>query len=333
MTQWQTYFPFAIPLIENQVQDLPGHYYQTHPEALYTLPEDYLALFAAVPDCETWVELGSGLGLGPLMFGTLYPKKKTIGVEFEKARFKAAVEMREEKKLTNVSFLCEDLLESKIPMGDVYFLYFPTGHVFDRILSELGNLTHPFKIIAIESHGDLFSRLSLESWLEVAQEVPLVSERYHTHARIYQVTGVRCPLFFDRSFKDHEFLLREEDGREWLGDSYGMEWEGGDLFNLKHPPRTINSSQIIKVGPIERLDDRALFLVKLRRLGECRFKTLTGIHQGFIRKIVVGPTFSLELSSGRQVKWDEIDLIYWENYLCYDSSSCLYSLPHAALES
>ncbi len=178
-------------------------------QALFTCEDDFVFLFQALPDILTWVELGSGHGLGPLLFAQKYPHKKAFGVEFEKARLLVGEKKKIQLGLSNVEFLHADLLTCPIPFGDVYFLYFSTGPVLDRILFELGKLGTPFFLIAIESHGDLFDRIGKECWLRPIQQVPLVSSRHHPQAMIYEKFRDPVPSLHDLSFLKKYLVIQD----------------------------------------------------------------------------------------------------------------------------
>ena len=316
---------FDFTSIEANVEDSPGHYFGTSPEALYTDREDYLNIFKALPPSKLWVELGSGVGLGPLLFALEHPMAKAIGLEFDRSRHDAAVKMKYEMSLANLEFQHADLMTCSIPLGDVYFLYFPTGPVLDRILCELGSRSHDFFLVVIESHGDLLPRLEMETWLELKTEVILQSKRHYPKARVYRNISKRCVLFNDLSFIERYLLIQEDDGRLWLGDSLGMEWQGGEHFLLQHPPRSFFSSRVQKVIFHAELSREEALLVELRKGGAVTIHTHDTIIFGELRKIMIRPSFGVEISSGPLIEWSQIKQIFQRDTLCYDSSSSLIS--------
>ena len=178
-----------------------------------------------------------------------------------------------------------------LPLADTYFLYFPTGIVLDRILSELQKREF-FKLIVIESHGDLFSRLEKVSWLNCIQDIPLSDQRHSTVSKVYQK---RLDLH-EYSFLERYLIIKDQNGEEWIGESYGLEWLGQNLFGLLTPPRTIDASQ---VQSVKIFSDFSLEIQNA-----LKFRSLGGLIKGCpIRKIFLSPRFKLEISTGEQVEW------------------------------
>lgn len=315
-------------VIEEKVSQKSGNDKGLQAEALLTSEEDFRAIFSELPDSQSWIELGSGHGRGPLLFASLYPQKTSIGIEFESARFEISQQLKHTAGLSNVEFIQADLLNCSIPVGDVYFLYFPTGIILDRILHELGSRTGEFKLIAIESHGDLLPRLRKESWLRTIKEIPLHSLRHSPHAVVFEKCGLKTPSFHDLSFGPHYLLVEEENQSSWLAESYGLEWLQGDQFQLAVPPRTICESQVKKILEFQDISPKFHPALQLRKLGNLKFLTTSGSKEGYLRKIYVAPSFKVEISSGEQVEWSDIKKIFWENILCFDSSSDYFYLPH-----
>ncbi len=312
---------------ENLVSDDPSAYRGLSPEALCTDPEDILEIVSDSLIQGTWVDLGSGYGHTVLTYAEKFPERKAVGVERETARVSLSQKMADDLGL-DVSFIQGDLLHCDIPEGQVYFLYFPQGHVLDRILSVLMRKKN-FVIVAIESHGDFFSRLDKEDWLTLSQSIPLKSSRHDSHARIYSSTKVADKLhgLHEYSFREMIFLIRDN-GTSWLGESYGL-FASGTSYQLMHPPRTIQEEDVVKIMTINELSQTEKFLVALRRAGELQVSTGDKNYSGFIRKIITSPAFSVEFPCGERVEWERIQLIKQGLHLCYDSSSGFFSLPPA----
>lgn len=317
--------------VEDLVSHQKGSYKGLLPEALLTCEVDFRSIFSVLPDVQTWVELGSGHGLGPLLFAALNPHKKAIGVEFEAARYEISQKNKLASKITNVEFLHADLLTCDLPEGDVYFLYFSTGIVLDRILYELGKRNDPFKMVAIESHGDLLPRLVKDGQFKIIQEIPLTSARHAPNAVVFENCGVRKSSFHDLSFQMKFLLVEDEDGRHWLGESYGLEWIQNEQYQLLTPPRTITSTQVKKALEFGEVQSKFHSALQLRRLGKLNFHTSHGIKEGYLRKIYASPCFKVEISSGEQVEWSDVKKIFWEDTLCFDSSSDYFFYPHVVL--
>lgn len=315
---WE-HFKARYKEIEEGVEDKEGAYVHHEQEALYTSSEDLLALFRHPLVKGTFCDLGCGTGQAPLLYGYRFPERKALGLEFDKARITAGQEFQG----NNVELLYADLLTAPIPYADTYFLYFPTGPVLDRILSELYRKKEAFTLIAIESHGDLLPRLELEKWLFLVDEVDLVSQRHYPRARIYSREFSERSvdlLLFEHSFRER-FLEIQEGEEVWIGESLGLEWVEGDKFNLKTPPRTIKRSDVKRVMTLDQLPPECQMVMMLRRLGELEIKTRKKRFKGVIRKIFVGPLFLVEISSGERIEWNEILTITQGNRLCFASSS------------
>lgn len=314
--------------VELMVSNQSGSYKGLSEDALLTCEEDFRSIFSCLPDVTIWVELGSGHGLGPILFASLHPDKAAIGIEFETARFSVGENYKNESRLKNVQFINADLLTCDLPLGDVYFLYFSTGIVLDRILCELGKRTDYFKVVAIESHGDLLPRLSQENWLRSVQKIPLKSARHFPHAIIFEKFAAKNPSLHDKSFCENYLLIASEDGSEWIGESYGLEWSPGEKVHLLTPPRTVCISQVKNVFNLDDIQVKFHSALQLRKLGLLTFCTPSGNKEGYLRKIFVSPSFSVEISSGEQVEWGDIGKIFWGQILCYDSSSDYFFYPH-----
>ncbi len=333
---WQYFkelFHFDHKNIENEVRERPGHYKDLHPEALYTSYEDLVSILKGPWVTGTWIDLGAGVGLSSLMYACLYPDRKSIAIESDTARIDAGIKKRDTLGLLNCEFIHDDLETCMLPDGETYFLYFPTGMVLDRILCELRHLEKFKRLIAIESHGDLLSRLEKENWLHPVGTIPLKAPRHHPEAVVYE--RVIAPAEYGPhqiSFLNKLLCIEDKDYSQWIGESRGLEWLSGDQYQLVYPPRTIRWSQVQKIINEEDLDERSYFLVKLRRHSPLVIQTHDRKLDGSIRKIVVSPSFKVELSSGELIEWEDIKSIKWRDILCFDSSSGYCCLPPAPWE-
>lgn len=321
-------FGFNHHLIEEKVSDLPNHYKNLSPEALYTSYEDLLEIMTGPWARGTWIDLGAGVGQSALMYAYLFPDRISFALEKDEARIQSGLKVREKLNLLNSHLLQADLLSTEIPDGETYFLYFPTGMVLDRILSELRTKKSLKRIIAIESHGDLLPRLAREPWLKVSGSIPLQSPRHYPVALVFErISQSEGLLPHQISFLERFLIIEDENKMKWIGESYNLEWMREDNYQLSIPPRTIQWEQVKEIVTLSELPPRAQFLVKLRRLNDLSFIHQEGLISGSIRKIEVSPSFRVELSSGEWVEWSKIKRITWGDTLCFEALSDYYYLP------
>lgn len=303
---------------ETLVSDDPASYRGLSPEALCTDPEDILAIISDPLIQGDWIDLGSGYGHTVLTYAEKFPDRKAIGVEKELPRIEVARNISSDLGLSS-EFIQGDLLHCEIPDGKVYFLYFPQGHILDRILSVL--MRKPLiTLVAIESHGDLFERLDREEWLHLSKTIQLKSQRHNQEARIYTSLGSTTTLagLHEFSFRNKIFLITQ-DNISWLGESFGL-YASGNSYMLNHPPRTVEEKDVVKIMTIDELNPAQKLLVKLWQFDDIQIMTKDKIISGALRKIIVLPAFSVELSCGERVEWERIQLIKQGQQVCYDSS-------------
>lgn len=298
-------------------------------EALYTGLEDLEAIQRHPLVEGVWVDLGCGVGHSLMLYQKLHPERRSVGVELSHSRAQEGKRAIAASGLAGATLIQGDLLEMALPEGDTYFLYFPTGPVLDFILSQLRSREYS-RLVVIESHGDLLERLRLESFLTPIAEIPLKQARHHPSAVIFQGRRQEATETspFNLSFKK-KFLRIDEGPHQWIGESYGLEWQKDSQFLLRMPPRTISWEQVR-----EALDDSDLaaplaFVCRLRRRGECHIVLKDRKLRAELRKIAVKPSFSLELSTGQWIEWSDIQTISLGTHLCFDSSSSVFSLPPA----
>jgi hypothetical protein len=327
---WE-FFKIDLRVSENFSDSRAELYEGLSAEALYTSLED-LETIQRHPLVEgTWVDLGCGVGHSMMLYQTLFPDRRSIGVELSEKRAKEGQRAIEASGLEGATLIHADLLDVPLPDGDTYFLYFPTGPVLDRLLFELRK-RETFRLVVIESHGDLLDRLNKEKCLTPIAEIPLKQSRHHPTARIFQgrreSSSLQSP--FNLSFIE-KYLLIQDDELQWIGETRGLEWQRGEEFLLHIPPRSILWSQVLAVVHRNDLSEDVRFLCDLRRYGECEILVKNKPHRGVIRKISVKPSFSVELSTGEWIEWKDILTITMGHHLCFDSSSSLFSLPPARL--
>lgn len=321
-------FQFDHAQIEAKVEKKESLYPGLSLEALYTDLEDLYQIQTHPLVSGEWCDLGSGVGMSALLYAHLYPTRKSFGIELSTSRHEAGVQEKLRLNLRNAELIHASMLDCPIPTAATYFLYFPTGHVLDRLLDQLSQKDN-FILVAIESHGDLFARLDLEPNLKCLNSLKLKSKRHHPEARFYQKVSTQesKDILLSLSYQERYLLISEQD--KWWGESLELEWMGDDRFNLKHPPRSIRSSMVSQVLTAGELDQDLLNLCQLRRLGELTIKTSQGVIRAFIRKIASRHGFSLELSTGDWVEWKNIQSMTWNDHLCYDASESSFFLPPA----
>ncbi len=322
-----THFSEFFKKAEALVTDDPSSYKDLDLRALCTDPDDVRAILQDPLIHGTWVDLGSGFGHTVLTYKELFPKRRAIGIERELSRVEASRKLSASLKI-QAEFIHGDLLRDTIPEGETYFLYFPQGHVLDRVLSEISK-NENFVLVVIESHGDLFPRLDKETWLKLEKEIPLKSERHYPYARIYRPTGAKRTLNGLHQFSFDEYFFLVSDGTsEWWGDSFGL-YAVEEDYLLMHPPRTVKDKDIVKTLTKNDLPPVLSFLISLRRLPDIEFTAGQKSLCGPIRKIHGRDAFSVEFPGGEQLQWKDIDRIKQGNRICYDSSSEFFFLPPA----
>lgn len=285
--------------LEEDVSDQSGSYKGLSPEALYNSLEDFIALFNSGYAQGTFADLGCGTGVSCLTYGALFPERKSIGVEFEASRLSYAKSFIRENNVSNVELIEGDLLTSPIPDADTYFLYFPTGPSLDRILTVLYQKNHHFRLIVVESHGDLIPRVFKENWLKEVGRVPLFSPRHNPEIFIFEKTpSKRLDSLepFTLSYQ-RKYLILREGQEEWVGETYRMEWSHDEEFDLLVPPRRITWKNVTGIMELEAFPE-FIQQALLDRYNGIKVKN------SFIRKIFVKPSFALELSTGERIELD-----------------------------
>ncbi len=301
---WHELFRNHFNEVEPRVAGLDGDYKGSSFEAIYTSSDDFATIFTALKNPGVMADLGAGMGQGCLIYSSLYPDLKSIAVEFSSPRLEAGILMAQSLGITNIEFQNKNLLTDDLPPADTYFLYFPTGIVLDRILSELYKKDF-FQLVVIESHGDLFPRLAKEERLECVQEIALKDKRHAGFAKVYKK---RLNLH-DFSFLRRYLTVRDQNGEEWIGESFGLEWQSRNLFSLLTPPRTIDASQVLSVKFLHDFPPEIQRALEYRSHG-------TQLMGSFIRKIFISPRFKLEISTGEQVEWSNSIDISMESSAC-----------------
>lgn len=317
--------------LESIESHLSGSYSGESNEAIYTSFKDLLCLMQDDLIQGSWCDLGAGPCHSALLYAGLNPQERAIAIEFVPEKIAYAKRKAEELRLTNIDIIEADLLTCLIPLASVYFFYFPTGIVLDRILDELLQNENDFKLVVIESHGDFLDRLDLEEGLVRLKEISLSSTRHYPYAVVYGRSFVKKrPVPFCVSFKKKFLLIEDPDHSQWFGESFGLEWLKDDLYNLRTPPRSLCWGQVKEILDFDEVPQVYQFWISLRALGELSFLTHDGLNLvGHLRKIIVSPSFVLEISTGERVECGHISTITWDHILCYESSLDYFFLPLA----
>lgn len=312
---------------ERSVESCADRYKDLNPQALYTSFEDLENLCTHPLVTGVWLDLGGGSGRTSLVYSFL-TGKPSISLEIDTARNLVGKKCSQKYNLPSTHINC-DLLTEDIPFADTYFLYFPTGIVLDRILWQLSERVG-FSLLVIESHGDLLERISREVGYEEVARIPLKTPRHNPEAFIFKKVAIGpAPLPHTLSFCDKLLLIRDSQG-EWIASSLGLEWLGEDRYQFLHPPRTISWNNDFIRALEESESDYSLIsnISDLRKRGEVRIALVNGQeYVALIRKIRITPSLGLEISSSELIEWSDISKISQGSILCYESSSCFFSLP------
>ena len=197
------------------------------PEALYTSEEDAANILASLnlKLGDRVVDLGCGIGSLVLTGAQNYSDITFWGIEVVEERLQVARACAQELKLNNLKLIQGHLTEVNIPRADVYFIYLATGKTYSHLINQLlrESSSRDFKIVAIESHGDLLPDLQSRSWLKVIHSIPLKSERHSPRALIFESINnnyesqlKRSLMLLDRDLRIHgECNWTAEDRHLW----------------------------------------------------------------------------------------------------------------------
>jgi len=284
--------------------DHPGQSYegQLHgPEALYTSYKDLIKIYSDLDFKKgVFVDLGSGNCRASLLFKCINPRIDVISIDWN---YEVISKARSAGKIIGIQsskFIHGDLNEIDIPNADAYFLYQSTDELLYRIMEKLKN-HHPYKLYAIESHGDLIPKLKNDfSWLKECKVISQSSsQRYDP--MIYRFSsrpfssfsqeilninkGMHLNFFHElllelRWHKEYVALIEEED-HCWLASTYLVQ-SGlvAQTYEFRYPHRIVSAGKIKKLfkNPPE-----------LKTFIKERFE----IHSK-IRKIILAPHIQIE---------------------------------------
>ena len=148
-------------------------------EALNTSWYDYLLMLRVlIQRNATMIDLGSGYSKGTLLSLALN-EDRIISIELVKERIAQACSAAIKKDLRTDFFHQGDALNFDLSLYDTYFIYQPVSSFLSKLLDKISN-NPGSKIWAVESHGDLISRLEIDSRFTFKEEVlQLSSKRHH----------------------------------------------------------------------------------------------------------------------------------------------------------
>ncbi len=309
--------------LQNSSQVYSESYIENDLEAL-ALNTSYLDLiqifiFLNIKPTQHFIDIGAGYARSALLINILYPQTKATALEHVKERVEKSRAVSKKLNLPLDSYHCQDILNKNysLPQGDYYFLYLPLGELLHKSIKDLKEnaKTRDFKIIAIESHGELINRLNKEDWLnKIDCPLQTISPRHDQNIYIFETNRKKLnqiktnlqrleDLVYNAE-NDFQIIIRDKD----LGNKNEYHWSASskdltfnlidknfEKLDLLYPPRTISIDQIITVEKKElppfykeREDN---LKIKLKQIDNEEFKSA-----GWIRKIIVHPELIIEFS-------------------------------------
>lgn len=297
---WESRCLFDYKQIESQNMNLPDSLYPgLGAAALYTSFADYQQLFERLPSTVHHVaDLGAGVGKLAPIWKAIRPEGEVSLIELVSSRIDAAREMSSLLNLNSVHLIQADLLLASLPKAEAYFIYLPVSKVLERILWQIEQRGEECYLVAIESHGNLYDRLSVVPGLELIEKIELFSERHNPFGHIYHYKPLkRTPslmeLALQASFQD-KVLVIEERKKQWLGLSSDLVWSSKTELLLKFPPRTIKSDTLVNI--LEKTDFENQVQSYLQMM-----KEESPYEGSLIRKIWITPQLVLEMQNGKMI--------------------------------
>jgi SAM-dependent methyltransferase len=98
---------------------------------------------------DVFYHLGCGNGKGIAIALEEFGVKKTVGIDNDKEKISFAKKLLEEKKISNVSLQCQDILESDISDATVILFWFSDQDIIEKMMSKFSNLKEGCRIITI----------------------------------------------------------------------------------------------------------------------------------------------------------------------------------------
>ena len=180
-----------LSCIEEKIQgDDPSLYRGLSIQALMTCYYDYYQMLIDLNKNDILIDLGSSYSRGSFLSNAL-SLNTCHGVELSSERVNYAKErIKTYPGPSDIYHL--DLLSGEIPFGDAYYLYFPKGIVFNRILSTLISYSNKrsLYLYVCEAHGDVFDYLDLFSDIFILKKTFECSlERHADQIRKYKISN------------------------------------------------------------------------------------------------------------------------------------------------
>jgi len=296
--------------------DHAGQFYQGQfhtREALYTSYEDLLKIYNDLNFKQgTFVDLGSGNCRASFLFKTLNPNLKVISIDWNDEVISQAQIAAKVFEIDSSQFICGDLNEIDIPRANAYFLYQSTDELLYRIMEKLKNY-HPFTLYAIESHGDLITKLSKDfSWVKKVKTIsqssskrydPMIyrfdSKAFHPSSNeISQLRSGKKLLFSPSLLMElrwsKEFLvLIEEENYSWVASTYQTQSGlSAKTYEFQYPNRNI---------PIHKIKNIFKCPPQLEPFVQERFRP-----QSKIRKIILAPHLQIEYTDKGRININQL---------------------------
>jgi len=98
---------------------------------------------------DVFYHLGCGNGKGIAIALEEFGVKKAVGIDNDKEKISLAKKLLEEKKISNVSLQCQDVLESDISDATVILFWFSDQDIIEIMMPKFSNLKEGRRIITI----------------------------------------------------------------------------------------------------------------------------------------------------------------------------------------
>lgn len=192
-------FGIVFKKLDSTVQEL---YPELDAAALSTSYLDYYRLLSYLGRDQVLVDLGAGYCRGTLL-AEYMGLAKCLSLELSEDRIESAKAacIKIDGDLSWIRLA--DLATFSLPIGDLYYLYFPLNRVFLRLIKELQNINA--KVAVCESHGDVIPFMDQLKFKNKQLLYQTASSRHDSHVYLYQLEA-----------ELHEINYRESLVRWWL---------------------------------------------------------------------------------------------------------------------